>query len=314
MSQNLECYSSEELNLHLRELCHKEHEIVSDVVRYLHELDKRGYYRELGYPSLFAYCTQALGYSEGAAQRRIQAARALGENPEIYTLLRDGKLTLSAIAEIVPVITPENKSELLSMAQGKSKAEAQGIAAQYKPAIPPKAKATVRAKRVLLPKAEPDLFAAAPPPQGEPKVETRFSISLEVDSKFMTLYERAKALVGHLPMAEVLRRALCDLLDKRAPRESKRVTTDTAKGRYIPMTIKAKVHTRDGGQCTFVSVDGRRCRERVGLELDHVIPYALGGAGTVDNLRLLCPAHNRLLAERIFGEKVTSHRRSGGVC
>ena len=312
MSRNLECYSSEELNLHLRELCRKEREIVSDVVRYLHEIDKRGYYRELGHSSLFAYCTQTLGYSEGAAQRRIQAARALGSNPEIYSLLREGKLTLSAIAEIVPVITPENKRKLLSIAQGKSKAEVQSIAAQYKPATPPKAKATVRAKRVLLPEAKPDLFSAAP--QGEPKVETRFSISLEVDAEFMALYERAKALVGHLPMAEVLRRALSDLLDKRAPRESKRVTTDTAKGRYIPMTIKAKVHTRDSGQCTFVSVDGRRCRERVGLELDHIIPYALGGAGTVDNLRLLCPAHNRLLAERIFGEKVTSHRRSGGVC
>jgi hypothetical protein len=89
MNQNiLRHCTNEELNLTLRELRSREREIVSDVVLYLHEIDTRGFYRDLGYSSLFAYCVSGLGYSESGAQRRIQAARALDGHPEIYAMLR----------------------------------------------------------------------------------------------------------------------------------------------------------------------------------------------------------------------------------
>jgi hypothetical protein len=51
-----------------------------------------------------------------------------------------------------------------------------------------------------------------------------------------------------------------------------------------------------------VSSDGRRCSERGFLEFHHHdIPYAKGGAATIENIRLVCRAHNALLAERDFG-------------
>ncbi|MEZ4755098.1 MAG: HNH endonuclease signature motif containing protein [Bdellovibrionota bacterium] len=34
------------------------------------------------------------------------------------------------------------------------------------------------------------------------------------------------------------------------------------------------------------------------LELDHIVPFAEGGQHTVDNLRVLCRAHNQYLAEQ----------------
>jgi 5-methylcytosine-specific restriction endonuclease McrA len=39
------------------------------------------------------------------------------------------------------------------------------------------------------------------------------------------------------------------------------------------------------------------------LELDHIVPVALGGRSTVDNLRLCCRAHNTLHAEQVFGRE-----------
>ncbi|MBX3230566.1 MAG: HNH endonuclease, partial [Labilithrix sp.] len=51
----------------------------------------------------------------------------------------------------------------------------------------------------------------------------------------------------------------------------------------------------------FVSPDGERCPAREWLEVDHRQPRALGGAGTLENVRILCRAHNRLAAERAFG-------------
>jgi hypothetical protein len=38
------------------------------------------------------------------------------------------------------------------------------------------------------------------------------------------------------------------------------------------------------------------------LQIDHVVPFAHGGSSTQSqNLRLLCPQHNRLAADNIFG-------------
>ena len=45
------------------------------------EIDSRRLYLEIGYASLWAYCTGALKYSEASAQRRIEAMRALREIP-----------------------------------------------------------------------------------------------------------------------------------------------------------------------------------------------------------------------------------------
>ena len=71
--------------------------------------------------------------------------------------------------------------------------------------------------------------------------------------------------------------------------------------RSITAAVKHAVKQRDGCQCTFVSKDKRRCAETKNLHFDHKDPFALGGCSTVDNLRLLCPAHNRLEATKVFG-------------
>ncbi len=71
--------------------------------------------------------------------------------------------------------------------------------------------------------------------------------------------------------------------------------------RHIPARIRDDVFIRDGGQCTFVAPDGHRCLEQARLEVDHVVPFALGGSHSPGNLRLMCQTHNRLMAERMFG-------------
>ena len=61
------------------------------------------------------------------------------------------------------------------------------------------------------------------------------------------------------------------------------------------------MYQRDQGRCTFVGERDERCDSRHALEYDHITPVADGGPSTVANLRLLCPAHNQLEAERRFG-------------
>jgi hypothetical protein len=54
----------------------------------------------------------------------------------------------------------------------------------------------------------------------------------------------------------------------------------------IPREIRRAVFERDGGSCTD-------CGSTFDLQYDHVIPVALGGATSLDNLQLLCGDCNR---------------------
>lgn len=79
--------------------------------------------------------------------------------------------------------------------------------------------------------------------------------------------------------------------------------------RTIPAAVRREVWVRDGHQCTYTSEAGHRCEERKALELDHLQPVARGGESTAANLRLRCRAHNRLEAERAYGEAFMDGKR-----
>ena len=67
------------------------------------------------------------------------------------------------------------------------------------------------------------------------------------------------------------------------------------RSRYIPAAVKREVWRRDQGCCIYVDRhSGRRCGSRYRLEIDHVVPFALGGASELSNLRLCCSAHHKL--------------------
>ena len=82
------------------------------------------------------------------------------------------------------------------------------------------------------------------------------------------------------------------------PAAPPRTRTSAAKagvsGRAIPAAVKREVWRRDRGRCRYVDrTSGRRCGSQHLLQIDHVVPYACGGAAEPNNLRLLCAAHHR---------------------
>jgi 5-methylcytosine-specific restriction endonuclease McrA len=82
-----------------------------------------------------------------------------------------------------------------------------------------------------------------------------------------------------------------------------------ASARTIPAHVKRAVRKRDQVQCAFVGDDGRRCAARKFLEFDHWNPVARGGEATVENVRLLCRAHNLYEAERALGAEFMRGKR-----
>ena len=61
---------------------------------------------------------------------------------------------------------------------------------------------------------------------------------------------------------------------------------DAPRREPIPRDVRRLVWDRDGGACV-------QCGERFELQFDHVIPVALGGATTAENLQVLCGPCNR---------------------
>ena len=110
----------------------------------------------------------------------------------------------------------------------------------------------------------------------------------------------------HSPQARAERRMIrrsknVQKADVRRPDAGSGGSGHSEVSRAISRRIRDEVFLRDGGRCTFIGSDGRRCGSRHNLQIDHIIPHALGGDNSPRNLRLLCGKHNRLEAERIFG-------------
>jgi 5-methylcytosine-specific restriction endonuclease McrA len=97
---------------------------------------------------------------------------------------------------------------------------------------------------------------------------------------------------------------------KSATREEHGKACSPSQPRLIPAHVKRQVWERDGGRCTFVGTDGHRCCCRERIEFDHRTPVAKGGKSTVENVRLLCHAHNQYEAERVLGEKFMRGKRA----
>jgi hypothetical protein len=87
------------------------------------------------------------------------------------------------------------------------------------------------------------------------------------------------------------------------------VPSSDTRSRRFSASARTRTWLRSGGQCEYVDPKTQtRCSSRTYLELDHQLPFALGGASTSENARHLCRAHNQLSAIGAFGvRKMSQH-------
>jgi hypothetical protein len=153
----------------------------------------------------------------------------------------------------------------------------------------------------------------------------RFKVQFTADQRLHDKLEQAQDLLRHqVPdgdLAAVLERALDVLIAERLklrfalvrkPRATTRAKPPHPESRHIPHEVRREVITRDGQQCSYVSAAGHRCEQRGLLELHHEEPYGRGGEATTANIRVLCRAHNQLLAERDYGRAFMQRRIAHG--
>jgi hypothetical protein len=99
-SSSLSGLPDQVLLAHTRSLVLHEQALQLAVLDHLREIHARHLHLRLGFSSLFDYAVRELGYSDGAAWRRIKAMRLCSETAGTRERLQDGSLTLSAAAQV----------------------------------------------------------------------------------------------------------------------------------------------------------------------------------------------------------------------
>ncbi len=323
MAVNFDSMSFAEIIASARQLVKDERGIIADLIRHLIVIESLKIYAMEGYSSLFNYCTEALGLSHNKACKRVAAARIARFYPELLTMLENGEVSVSVLALLPPKLTEANYELVIEGIKNRSKREAELFLS------------TISLDGEQLP--------------DEPRVEVKILCPQEVFHKLERAKEILapggqtwadvldEALEAFLEKNDPLRKAerakkRDEAKETRIPVEEKEAEESEAAGaidfipgetqgpgiisgdkdradRYIPQAIRHAVTARDEGCCSYVSPEGKRCGTRKFLELDHRIPWALGGQNEVSNLRLLCRAHNLYVAEKIMGVEFMRGKR-----
>ncbi len=302
----------------------QEREMTNSVLDHLREIESRRLYARLGYSSMFDYCTKHLKYCNASAQLRIDAMRLAVELPEIKESLENGSLNLSVIGSFQKFVRHEKqrkksystreKKELLKQVETKSRLEAEKILAKISPEAFPQEK-----MRVLN--------------------ETQSELRFVADEELLELMSQMKAKLrqkGNTDPSylDIIKAGLRKALKVTSPKEVKDEVTKKDKlerahvsstspdevmpseqsqiGRvYITVSKKKMAFIRANEQCTFISpLTGKRCTEKYFLQVEHIVPVAMGGSSEQENLTFLCACHNRLNAIDSYGmEKMQPYLR-----
>ncbi len=323
------------LSSRLADLLRREHLAMADFLLALADFDRQKGWRDLGYAGLFPYLNRELGLSKAAAFYRKTAAELIQRFPEVVEPLRAGELCITSVVELARVLTPENRAEVLPRFLRCSKQEARAVAAELAPeSAPPRrtvvtllpalpaahaapsaetASQTVQPDEPLRPDAAP-APAAPPRPEAVPLTADLRRLHVTVSKGFLAKVEAARSALSHsqpgASLEDVLEAGLDLILaretKKRAlvarPRPAPPVAATSASPRHVPAQVRRAVWERDGGRCSWPLDAGGVCGSTLRLQLDHVVPVALGGASTIENLRVTCSFHNDLAARQAFGD------------
>lgn len=339
---DLKSLSDDELLVGLSEVVSRSRRVEWVLVAHVAEVDTRRLYARQALPSMHRYCTDVLHLSDAEAFLRIEAARMSRLYPVILKMLGDGRLHLSAIATLAPQLKKLDSAagnELLNRAVHKSKRELKLLVVELAPKadVPPSVRKVPERRKATEPspsderdttsgRSAPET-ASPPAPESrdkrekvEPLAPARYIVQFTASGELRDKLERLTALMSESDLASVVDAAVSEKLERLEARRFGKTNkprknlddADTSAGvRGISAPVRRFVWRRDGGQCTFVSIDGRRCPERHDLEYHHDEPHGLGGDRSPRNIRLLCRAHNLYMAEMDYGKaKMDPYRRS----
>jgi hypothetical protein len=110
-----------------------ERDIAARLVAHLVEIDRRGLFVPAGYSSLYAYCREGLRYSEDAAFNRSAAARVARRYAVVVDMLADGRLSLTTVKLLAPILKDDNWERTFAEAAHLSGRDVEKLVARLDP-------------------------------------------------------------------------------------------------------------------------------------------------------------------------------------
>jgi hypothetical protein len=279
---NLRKLSNETLDANLKSLVQQERELTSEILGHIAEVDRRKLYLKLSYRSLFDYLSQHLGYSNGNAQRHLDAARLLNDVPDLNERLESGKLNQSHVTLVQKAIrqkkketrvsiSKEEKQALVQQVMGKTQAESEKIVAQSLDLKIKQAPKTLH--------------------QQDGSVRLEVTLSKEQWEKLTQMRE---LLSNSLP-AGSWEEVLEYVADKVIAQKTKARTEPkpSSNQEVISTSVRKFILQRDKCCQHTNPINNRRCESKWNLQVDHIQPLWAGGTSAAENLQALCAAHNQ---------------------
>ena len=270
--------SAQDLVKQLRQSLSCERAALADFLVALAELDHRRLFVELGYGSSWDFCRRALALSETATHYRLAAARQIQKQPELADEIRGGRLCITTLAKLSPVLTDQNRAALVAEAAGKPTRQVEQIVAR----LAPKPVPGDVVRRTDVP--------VSTQAQTQVLTETLLRKHLTVDADFEALLAQARDALSHsMPAAsevEILKEGLRRIVRDAARRKglTKKPRTKPpcppAQSADIPRAVMREVWQRDQGRCQWPNADGGICGSTRRVEFHHVVDRARGGLAT----------------------------------
>lgn len=269
-----------------------------EVIDALMEVDTHRVFREVGYSTLHDYCVMELKLSHDQAYTYIGISRKSREVPELRTLLNKGEIHLTNARTIVPVLTQQNKADLLEKAKALScRALQRELVRSYpekvtKERIRPVTETRLEMKLFITPELEKNLKRM----QDVLSSKRKKPSSLEETLDFMA----EECLERHDPI-------------KRAERAKTKTLVARQRGeaRPVPTALSHELTKRDQGQCNFILPNGQRCPQTRWVQKHHIQPWARGGTHSLENLTTLCSTHHRYVHEHGLTRAKENYFRAG---
>ncbi len=250
----------------LKELVVQDRKTTAQLLVHLAEVERRKLYRDAACSSMHVYCVRELHMSDDMSYKRIRVARAARRHPALLPAIADGRLHLTAVVLLAPLLTAANVQELIEAAAHSTKSEVELLVAS----LAPRPDVTERVHELRAPVAQlvpepvvpsnlaeparsmvPVPVAAAPMPAQSaparvvcvqptapaklaPIAPSRFELRVTVDQETYEQLQRAKELLGHtIPngeLAQVLKYALDACVKKLEKRKFAKAAHERPRG------------------------------------------------------------------------------------